>query len=295
MKKFFVIASASAFALVAFSAEPSYETLICHRGESVDAPENTLPSFKIALERGFGFECDIYLTKDGRCFTFHDSTLKRTTNGANTNRCSDVSWDEISRLDVGGWGQWKGSRFEGTRPALLEEVLDLARDGRRIYVEIKEGPHIVPYVKKVFEGQTKANPGNTLFISFNKETCAELDRLMPEYKVYLLSVARKTDGGKRTGISAREVIEAVKSCGADGVDIQFNASIHTSEFISEVKSAGLEFHVWTVDDPVKTLLAFCRGVDTVTTNCAKRQLEAIGGLYFDIAAREGEALPSATR
>ncbi len=265
--------------LSVFSAEPSYATLISHRGESVDAPENTLPACKTAVDRGFGFECDIYLSKDGRCFTFHDANLKRTTAGANTNRCCDVTWDEISKLDVGGWGPWKGSKFEGTRPALLEEVLELARDGRKIYVEIKTGPEIVPYVKKVFAAQKNAHPGNTLFISFNAATCAELDKLMPEYKVYWLTVAKHGKGkdGKHHPVTAEEVIKGVKACGADGVDIQFDPSIHTKEFIDEVKAAGLEFHVWTVDDPIKTLLAFCRGAETVTTNCAKKQMEIIYG------------------
>ena len=36
--------------------EPAPETLIAHRGESVDAPENTLPAYRTAVERGFGFE-----------------------------------------------------------------------------------------------------------------------------------------------------------------------------------------------------------------------------------------------
>ena len=112
---------AAALAAAALNAaEPGYATLISHRGESHDAPENTLPAYKTAVERGFGFECDVYLSKDGRVFTFHDSTLKRTTAGANTKACGEVSWDEIEKLDVGAWGKWKGSKFAGTRPALLE-------------------------------------------------------------------------------------------------------------------------------------------------------------------------------
>jgi len=47
--------------------------------KSFDAPENTLPAYKMAVDRGFGFECDIYRSKDGRLFTFHDPNLKRTT------------------------------------------------------------------------------------------------------------------------------------------------------------------------------------------------------------------------
>ena len=147
MKKVIVSAAAAFVALALAAAEPGYATLISHRGESHDAPENTLPAYQMAVERGFGFECDVYLSKDGRVFTFHDSTLKRTTAGANAKACGEVSWDEIEKLDVGAWGKWKGSRFAGTRPALLEEVLQLARDGREIYVEVKPGPEIVPYIK----------------------------------------------------------------------------------------------------------------------------------------------------
>ena len=43
-----------------------------------------------------------------------------------------------------------------------------------------------------------------------------------------------------------------------------------------VKAAGFEFHVWTVDELGKTLEAFGRGAQTVTTNCAKSQLDEYG-------------------
>ena len=75
------VAFAAALLALGAAAEPAFDTLIAHRGESVDAPENTLPAYKTAVERGFGFECDIYLSKDGRVFTFHDRDLKRTSGG----------------------------------------------------------------------------------------------------------------------------------------------------------------------------------------------------------------------
>ena len=107
MKRLFILAGALLCTVAprgVHAAQVGYDTLIAHRGESADAPENTLPAYKTAVERGFGFECDVYLSKDGRVFTFHDRDLKRTTGGANTNKCADVTWDEVSRLDVGGWG-----------------------------------------------------------------------------------------------------------------------------------------------------------------------------------------------
>lgn len=272
-----VAALATIAVLSSFAAEVGYSTLISHRGESHDAPENTLPAFKMAVERGFGFECDVYLSKDKKVFTFHDRNLKRTTGGANSNACSDVTWEEISKLDVGGWGKWKGSKYVGTRPALLEEVLDLARDGRQIYVEIKTGPEIVPYIKEVFAKQNRATPKNTLFISFNAESCKEVKKLMPEYKVYYLTVAyqknAKSAGGKKVSVTAKGVVDKLKSIGADGVDICYQKDVVTKEFIADVNAAGYEVHVWTVDDLEDTVEAFSRGAATVTTNCAKKQYE----------------------
>ena len=93
-----VAANLSAWAGSFFAqiAAPAYDTLISHRGESVDAPENTLPAYKTAVERGFGFECDVYLSKDGRVFTFHDNTLTRTTAGTKTvtTNCAKKLLDE---------------------------------------------------------------------------------------------------------------------------------------------------------------------------------------------------------
>jgi len=273
MKKLMVLAALVAAGSL-FGAQPALDTFISHRGESVDAPENTLPAYRTAVERGFGFECDIYLSADKRVFTFHDGNLKRTTAGACTKKCSEASWEtEISKVDVGGWGKWKGSKFSPTRPALLEEVLELAVDGRQIYVEVKPGPEIVPYVKEIFAKQKKATPKNTLFISFNKESCKALKEQMPEYKVYWLTGSKHGWKTEAKPITPEYVIQMLKETKADGVDCHFNADIITAAFIREIKNAGYEFHAWTIDNLKTSLLAFERGAQTVTTNCAKKQLD----------------------
>ena len=247
--------------------KPAYDTLIAHRGESKDAPENTLPAYKMAVDRGFGFECDIYLSSDKRLYTFHDSTLRRTTSGANTNACTAVDWATVSKLNVGGWGHWKGSKFDPTRPALLEEVLALARPGRKIYVEVKgDDPSWVPYIKAVFAKEPKATPETVLFISFGRKVSAELKRQMPEFKTYWLT-------GKVP--PASELIAELRALGVDGIDIRYKPAEVTAEYIAAVKSAGFEFHVWTIDDPQAAAEAFSRGAQTVTTNRAKYILEAL--------------------
>ena len=279
MKKTIVLAAAGIAFLSGCTTvkKPAYDTLICHRGESKDAPENTLPAYRMAVERGFGFECDIYLSKDKKLFTFHDGNLARTTDGAHKEKCAEASWkDTVSKVNVGGWGKWKGSRFDPTRPALLEEVLALARDGRYIYVEVKgNNPEWVPYIKDAFAKQTKATPKNVLFITFGDELCAELKRQMPEYKAYWLTGAsrRAKAGEPAHEVTANEVIAKLKELGADGVDISFNPEVITEEFVKAVKAAGFEVHMWTIDNLDKAELAFKRGAQTVTTNCAKKLLD----------------------
>ena len=55
---------------------------ISHRGESIDAPENTLSAFKLSSARDVdGMECDIYFTSDKVVVCVHDSHTERTSQG----------------------------------------------------------------------------------------------------------------------------------------------------------------------------------------------------------------------
>lgn len=51
-----------------------------HRGyhdNKTEAPENSLAAFRKAVDRGFGIELDVQLTKDEQVVVFHDNDLKR--------------------------------------------------------------------------------------------------------------------------------------------------------------------------------------------------------------------------
>ena len=250
--------------------KPSHTTLIAHRGESHDAPENTLPAYKTAVDRGFGFECDIYRSSDGQLFTFHDRDLKRTTAGANTNACTAVDWEgTLSKVNVGGWGKWKGSQFDPTRPALFSEVLSLARQGRKIYVEVKGGNAAVDWVqdiKKVVDSEPLATPDTILFICFSDVTCAALKKAMPEFQVYWLT------GGKN--MTADMLIAKLGEIKADGVDIRFDSPLVNVEDVSRIHNAGYSFHVWTIDNPESAKKVFAVGADSLTTNRAKFILDS---------------------
>ncbi len=54
------------------------QTPVVHRGLHDDIlPENSIPAFRAALERGFNIEIDVHLSSDGHLVVFHDDNLKR--------------------------------------------------------------------------------------------------------------------------------------------------------------------------------------------------------------------------
>jgi glycerophosphoryl diester phosphodiesterase len=111
----------------------SQPLIIAHRGSSATAPENTLAAFRLAVEQeADAIELDVDLTRDGQLIVMHDATVDRTTNGHG--RVSDLTLDEIERLDA---GTWKSPEFKGQRVPLLEEVFEELGRWLLINVEIK--------------------------------------------------------------------------------------------------------------------------------------------------------------
>src|SRR6187399_1261740 len=107
--------------------------LIAHRGESADAPENTLAAFRLAWERKVpAIELDVHLTKDGRLAVCHDFDTKRCAGVACKIR--ESLWDELKDLDV---GQRFNPKFTGEKLPLLDDVLATIPDGARCFIEIK--------------------------------------------------------------------------------------------------------------------------------------------------------------
>jgi glycerophosphoryl diester phosphodiesterase len=75
--------------------------VIAHRGAPTEAPENTVASFRKALEIGAqGVELDVRLTADGHLVIMHDDTVNRTTDG--TGLVDEMTLEQVRRLRVGG-------------------------------------------------------------------------------------------------------------------------------------------------------------------------------------------------
>ena len=106
---------------------------LAHRGARKQAPENTLPAFRLAAELGAdGIELDAQLSKDGTAVIIHDFTLDKTTDGHGLVR--DFSLAELKALDA---GSHFSPEFAGTPIPTLEEVFAALGPVLLINVELK--------------------------------------------------------------------------------------------------------------------------------------------------------------
>jgi glycerophosphoryl diester phosphodiesterase len=88
--------------------------IIGHRGAPALVPENTIESFKSAIESCADYiECDVHLSRDGEIIVMHDEQVDRTTNGKGVVR--DFTLEELKTLTIPG----------GLRIPTIEEVLEL--------------------------------------------------------------------------------------------------------------------------------------------------------------------------
>lgn len=106
-------------------------TVAGHRGDSYNYYENTMSSFKGAIDAGADMiETDVRLSSDLVPVLMHDDTVNRTTNGKGYIR--DMTYFEISKLNAGD-----SISFESV--PTLEELLILVKDTNiTLNLEIKE-------------------------------------------------------------------------------------------------------------------------------------------------------------
>jgi glycerophosphoryl diester phosphodiesterase len=234
--------------------------IIGHRGASYDAPENTLASFKLGYgQNADGCELDIHLTADGQVVVMHDYDTKRV--GGVTNKIATQTYKNLQQFEIGRWGKWTNATFHERVP-LLKEVLPIIPAGKKLFIEIKTGPEIIPALKEVLDHATQ-KPEQLVIITFNYDSAKAAKETFPKLKTYWLVDYKKDKAGKFPEFE--EMISKAKAIRVDGVDVNFNWPL-TKENVARIKAAGLECHVWTVDDPAKAKELAANGVDSITTN-----------------------------
>lgn len=160
--------------------------LFAHRGDLTHAPENTLPAFSQAIQKGAdGVELDAKLSADGHVIVIHDETVDRTTNGEG--KVASFTLEAIRRLDAGSWFD---AKFAGTNVPLLEEVFETVGKDRLINIELTN--YFTPrdgLVKKVCDLIKRHNNAKQiLFSSFLPSNLRIAQQTLPEVPRGLLAL-----------------------------------------------------------------------------------------------------------
>ncbi|RJN32302.1 glycerophosphodiester phosphodiesterase [Nesterenkonia natronophila] len=245
-----------------------------HRGAD-PARENTMGAFHRAVALGFRYlEIDVRTSSDGRLVIFHDETLERVTNGAG--RLSDHTWDQLSRLRV--TSSVEADPTDTTSPGaaeplvLFEEAL-VAFPDTHFNVDLKDkeaAAHFAEIVDRLGAHH------RVLATSFKDSRRHHLNHLLAQPVATSggwTSVALMVLLGPLGGF--RRISRRIARIDCVQVPIRHTRiPIVRPKFVRRCHRAGLQVHVWVVDDPVEMHRLLDIGVDGIMTDDA----EALAGV-----------------
>jgi glycerophosphoryl diester phosphodiesterase len=218
---------------------------IGHRGAAGYEPENTLRSFRKALELGVDMvELDVRRTKDGKLVVIHDDTVDRTTPGSGA--VAEMTLAEIMELDAG----------RGEKVPILDEVLDLVRGKVGMDIEVKDagtGPDIGRFLTDHLARGAK--PDDFVVSSFLPRELAA--GYYPDVRRVLLVKECLADG-----------IKAAAALRAWGIGPK--AELVDKDFVKAAHDAGLKVLPWTADESILIRKLKALGVDGIFSNFPDR-------------------------
>lgn len=226
-----------------------------HRGGAyhpeIEGLENTLAAFAHAVDLGYTYlETDVHVTSDGVLLAFHDTVLDRVTD--RTGRISDTTYAEVQQALIGG----------RERVPTLAELFDAFPDAR-FNIDLKSEGAVEALATFVEERDAW---GRLLIGSFSA-------RRMTAFR-------RRTQGRVATSAHPLEVAAFVLSPSARlarwltrGRPValqvphrQGRLLVASAAVVRRAHAAGVQVHVWTIDDPIEMNTLLDRGVDGIMTD-----------------------------
>ena len=230
-----------------------------HRGASHDAPENTLAAVDHAwhLETD-AVEIDCRLTQDGKIAILHDPDTRRTAGHALS--VASHSLADLQTLDV---GSWKGARFGGERIPSLSEVIATMPAKKRLFIEVKCGPEILPALIAELHNSGKS-VNQFVVISYSLQVVSGVKQALPDVTAML--VARfDRQGGQAEPATVEQLVDLAASHGLDGLDLHSRGPFEEQTAFM-LASRQLKFYVWTIDEPDEARRLIELGVQGIATN-----------------------------
>jgi glycerophosphoryl diester phosphodiesterase len=207
---------------------------VAHRGASGNFPENTRIAFEKAIEAGADMiEFDCQQSRDGHLVVFHDERLNRTASVKG--RIHEKTLEQLKKLDVGAW---RKSAFKGQRILTLEEALDIIVGNTDVCLEIKcyRGAATGIEIKLLFILSHYDYLDRTVIASFDYHSLSRVRELAPEARIGVIYGA----GVKQDPLDFADQVGAVS--------ILVQKEFASRELVNKAWEAGLDVHVWTVND-----------------------------------------------
>ncbi|MEM9488160.1 MAG: glycerophosphodiester phosphodiesterase family protein, partial [Myxococcota bacterium] len=232
---------------------PSRPRLYAHRGAAVEQPENTLPAFHRALERGAdALEMDIHMTADGHIVVSHDPSGRRMAGVAA--RYCDATLSDIKRWDLGyGFVDSAGERpFAGRGYCVptFEEVLRELPDVP-LNVDIKQvRPSPVPRLLELL--RRTGNCERVTLASFHARNLLAVRRRGYEGPTALSQV----EVASLLALPARVWARQWRTLGGIGTAAQLptrgaGIRMDTHTLLDKCHRLGLRVDYWTINDPAE--------------------------------------------
>uniref|UniRef100_UPI0037E7606E glycerophosphodiester phosphodiesterase domain-containing protein 5-like n=1 Tax=Semicossyphus pulcher TaxID=241346 RepID=UPI0037E7606E len=249
--------------------------LLGHRGAPMLAPENTLMSFEKAAEAGSkGLETDVTISFDGVPFLMHDYTLRRTTNihevfpNRTDHPAAMFTWAELDSLNAGAWflshdpfgtagslGAEDRLRAEKQPVCSLQAFLQLAaKKDKLVIFDLYRPPRGHPYrdtwiqrTLEVIQNESSFRSSQVLWLP------SDLRALVQEMDPEL----QQTSGSRLT-LEELQINNIVK--------LNLHYSSMSSQLIREYAAVNISTNLYVISQPWLFSLAWCSGVQSVTTN-----------------------------
>src|SRR5688572_6945700 len=212
-----------------------------HRGGAGEAPENTLPAFRRAVELGYRYlETDVHRTSDGVVVAFHDDDLSRTC--GRPGRIHELPWAEVAT-----------ARVDGREPIpRLEELLEEFPDARinidaktdRVVQELGDLLERTSSLPRVCVGSFSDKRIRQLRRRFGPAICTSAGRI----EIALLVVF----GRAPAQLLAAQVPSRL-----------YGLPIVSKRLIRNCHQRGIEVHVWTIDEADEMDRLLDLGVDGI--------------------------------
>jgi glycerophosphoryl diester phosphodiesterase len=235
--------------------------IIGHRGLMGEAPQNTMDSFRQAIEKGLPMiELDVRQTITGEVIVFHDMEVSKITRGANQGYIKLFPFKKIRGLDV--HDGFAGGPYQ---VPTLEEVLDLvesyAKKGKKTCVNIElKGYNTAKPVSKIIKKYLKNGWKNSDFLicSWRYREIDKFKRRMPNIDTVMLI---NDFNWLRLMHSTKVIMEFAKILRVSAINPR--TKLVNKKLINEAHKNGLKVNAYSVKTHEEYLCMKKLGVDGV--------------------------------